>query len=254
MWPAFWIVGLVHYFWRRLSRMSIIGGLVLLFTFAWLYSFYKFGGVERFNRALNEGVATVAERSGRGWRQALIGDLSRANVHAQMAFVTLAQPYPYDYRLGTTVLGDILVQFPRWIWTNSYNDTGDSGKEIAGTELLKGPGSFNQHDPYSQSRFQYGLSGQAILNFGVWAIPAAFALWGLIVGWFRGWIATLPPFDLRLLAAPALINLIFLALIYDFNNLIYFVIFRISLPMAAVWLISYWMPLYGRLQDDSQQM
>ena len=107
---------------------------------------------------------------------------------------------------------------------------------IAGTDLMRGPGRFKASNQWSKSRFQYGLAGQAILNFTLLSIPLHFVAFGWLVGQFRGWLHGLPSRDLRLLLAPALLNIVFLVLVFDFNNLLAFAVFRIAFPAIILWI------------------
>ena len=53
----------------------------------------------------------------------------------------------------------------------------------AGTELMHGRRSF--HPVRSVASRVYGVATEAMLNFGYWGIVPMFAVWGVLVGWYR---------------------------------------------------------------------
>lgn len=239
VWVLFWMVGVIHYFWRPLSRKIVISGLIFLVFFMYVYGFYKHLGTRAWEVFQTGGVEALSAETGSTMRGMLIGDLSRANIQAYMAYVLIDKPYPYQYRYGKTLIGDFLVQFPRWIIKNRYNIYGDPGKMIAGTDIINGPGFYDPIEVWRKARFVYGLAGQAMLNFGVLSVPFAFIIWGAAVGWYRRHFFTWPAGDMRFFLAPLLVSLLFNILTSDMDNIFSFLIFESLIPFTAVWLISY---------------
>ncbi len=238
VWNMFWIVGIAHFFWKRFTVKEAVLGLCALIMFMNIYGFFKHLGIEGLQILKSEGWAVAAQESGISTKGILVGDLSRSDVNAYMAYVLVKKPYDYDYRWGKTIWGDILLQFPIWIYPNHYNRLGAGGKMIAGTDIMMGRGYLKPNDPFTRSRYVYGLTGQVMLNFGILPIPLAFILLGYCVGRFRRAFLNWKPYDMRLFITPVIIYLLIMLLTNDFNNQINGVIFMFSLPFAAVWLIS----------------
>lgn len=239
VWILFWVVGIIHYYWRPLSRKMVVIGLILLVMFMYFYGFFKHIGADAWQIYQREGLKGLTAESGQTFRGMLIGDLSRADVQAYMAYVLIDKPYHYRYRYGETVIGDFLVQFPRWILLTKYNTFGDSGKMIAGTDIMMGPGFYNPFDIWRKSRYVYGLAGSAMLNFGVLSIPLAFIFWGAIVGWYRRRYLSWSLGDIRFFLAPAVVNLLRILLSGDLDNALSYIIFTLAIPITVIWLISY---------------
>jgi len=238
VWKMFWIVGIAHVFWRRFTVKQALAGLVVLILFMNVYGFFKHLGVYGLNILTTQGFGAAASESGVTARGILISDMSRADVNAYMAYVLVEKPYPYQYRWGKTILGDILVQFPRWIYLNQYNAVGASGRQRAGTDILMGSGHFDPLNAYSISRYVYGLVGQVMLNFGIYPIPLGFVLWGYFVGRYRRAMFNWKQYDMRFMLAPVMIQLLIMLLMFDFENQLYTLIFHVSIPVTIVCLIS----------------
>lgn len=251
VWALFWLVGIIHFYWRRITVKQAVLGFIVLCFFMYIYGFYKKLGLKGLAIMKSEGFAAASYESGVTVRGIMLGDLSRADVHAYMAYVLTDKPYPYKYRWGATIWGDVLVQFPVWIYSNFYNLSGSSGKMIAGTDIMMGPGFFDPYDPYRKSRYVYGLIGQVMLNFGVFFIPFAYIILGYCVGRSRRAFLNWQADDMRFFLTPVITNLLFQLLISDLNNLLNFTIFRIAYPLLAVWLISYKLPRYSYSDTDT---
>jgi hypothetical protein len=231
IWPVMWILMILHYLWRPFTMKSLVIGFICFLCFSTLYTFYKWGGLDEFSRVINQRDTTaISERA----QQTLVGDLSRTYVHVYQAYVLQENPYPYRLRMGRTVIGDVLVQFPQWIYRNEFNVWGYSGKMKAGTDMVNGPGYMDPTEKYTISRFQYGLSGYIMMNFGLLAIPLGFGVWGGMVGYYRRWQARLMPGDSRWMIVPAFTIMLAFMLMYDLDNLITSFIFRIAFPLIAL--------------------
>ena len=77
-----------------------------------------------------------------------------------------------------------------------------------------------------------------MLNFGPVAVPLAYLVWGFVVGRVRRFMLTLESVDDRLLLLPFLINLCFVVLIFDSDNLLFLLIKNGSVPFAVLALSS----------------
>jgi len=251
VWTLFWLVGIIHFYWRKITVKQSVVGFIILCTFMFFYGFYKHLGTEGLKRALESGgLADASYEAGISLHGILIGDMSRADIQAYMAYVLVEKPYKYKYRWGKTLWQDILVQFPIWIYPNFHNLTGSGGKMMAGTDIMMGEGKFDAHDQYSKSRYVYGLIGQVMLNFGVLPIPLAYIVLGYCMGRFRRAFLNWEPDDLRFLMAPAVTNFLFLLVIMDFNNLLDFFTFRLAYPLIALFLMSVRVPRYQADEED----
>ena len=236
IWPFLWILMIIHYFWRRIPLSAVVLGFFLFAVFMFGYTFYKWGGVKQIESIVSQGIGSISSEIPQRIQKTVVGDMSRSYVQAYQAYVLIDHPYQYQLRWGKTIYGDIAVQFPRWIWLNEYNGWAYSGKVKAGTDMMMGPGHLDPDVPYTQSRFQYGLSGQMMMNFGLISIPVGFALWGWLVGKYRRWISGMQVGDMRYFIVPPLSMMLFLVLMYDFGNLITFAIFRLALPLVIIFL------------------
>jgi hypothetical protein len=77
-----------------------------------------------------------------------------------------------------------------------------------------------------------------MLNFGPLAVPVAFAVLGLVVRRVRRMLATMVSDDTRFLLYPLLINLCFVILVSDSDNVLFFVLKNGALPFLLVAVIS----------------
>ena len=236
IWPFLWILMIIHYFWRPIPLSAFLLGVALLTLFMFAYTFYKWGGVKEIDAIMRQGISSISSDIPRRMQKTIVGDMSRGYVQAYQAYVLIDKPYNYNLRWGGTIYGDIAVQFPRWIWVNEYNGWGYSGKVKAGTDMMMGAGHLDPEVKYTQSRFQYGLSGQMMLNFGLISIPIGFACWGWLVGTYRRWISGMHVGDMRYFIVPPMSMILFLVLMYDFGNLLTFSIFRLALPLIILYL------------------
>ena len=108
-----------------------------------------------------------------------------------------------------------------------------------GTEALFGagsyvPGRWDEPDRLEASNV-YGLAGEAMLNFGVVAVPFSFIALGAIIGLGRRWMYSWESNDARRLILPFLIiTLGFSVLVSDLDNVVFNFIKAGSLPILLV--------------------
>ena len=231
VWGIFWAVGIIHYGIRPVSKMVLFSMLPLLFAFMYLYGFYKSIGYEAFELMVQEGGVTyLDERTGRDKEVVLLGDLSRADVQAYILFRTVDPHSDYQYALGRTYVGSAAKLIPARIWPSR-----PIHKIKEGTEVIYGSGTF-EHGIVS-SRV-YGLSGEAMLNFGPLGVPFAFIVFALVVAVarspFRRWVVR----DARWLLIPFVANLCFVILVSDSDNLIFFTVKNGLLPFLFIYACS----------------
>jgi hypothetical protein len=218
IWPLFWIAGVVHYFWRPIGRRSAIVGLVVLGLFMYIYGFYKGGGPEAIEM-LATGRASFSSlelATDRTFEQLVITDLSRVDVQSYELY-RLLNSTDYTYRWGKTYASALISYVPSWIWKAKPPDT---EKVVAGTDLLLGRRMYSPGDRFRDASWVYGLGGEAMLNFGFFAAPFPFAIWGFLMGRYRRAMLTWPSKDARKLLAPFATLLLMMALFSDLDNLI----------------------------------
>jgi hypothetical protein len=77
-----------------------------------------------------------------------------------------------------------------------------------------------------------------MLNFGPAAVPIAYALFGLLIAWFRKGVSELQSGDARLLLVPFGVYLCVSILAADSDNLLFGMIKGGFIPLLVVWLCS----------------
>lgn len=232
---VFWMFGIIHFFWRPLNQKFLLMFLVPGILFFWLYSFYKALGPQLFESGrASASLQDLSRETGRTFGGMLIGDLSRVDVQAYILFVQKDQSRDFKLRLGTTYLEAFTPIIPYWIWPSK---PAHSGKVRAGTELFYGKGFY---DPFSRllSSRAYGLAGEAMLNFGFWGAPFAYAMWGFLIGRFRRFTQSLPAGDMRFLFFPYFIWLFVNMLLWDSDNYIAHTMLRAAFPFFVIFLMS----------------
>lgn len=234
--PFIWALGIVHYYWRDMTQKALVLLMIPVILFTFIYGMYK-AGHERFIEALRGRTtfAEVAGATGETLPHVLVGDMSRANIQAWMMYRWFELPHDYRFWYGTTYLQAPIALAPKWLFR--FMQRGGSWKTRAGTEYLHGKGYF---DPLraKKSGYIYGLAGEAILNFGLWAIPFAFAFWGFLVGWLRRKWLSWPMGDCRLLIMPWLTILAISLLANDSDVTWSMFISQMAIPSFVVFLIS----------------
>lgn len=229
IWAMFWAAGIVHLTMRPLKRSIVISGLVVLITFMSFYGLYKSYGTKifRMNNILSN-YEKLADKSGRTWQRVLLGDLSRSDIQAFLLYRLSRSRKNYEYAYGRTYLNSLLFIVPRSIRPK----LGQSKRE-AGTAALYGHFSLKR-----LSSRVYGLAGEAMLNFGIFVLPIIFYFFGIITVKARQFLRQLPGNDMRAMLAPLLVNLIFVILIGDSDNIIFFIIKNGSIPFLLIYLSS----------------
>ncbi|MGA2173318.1 MAG: hypothetical protein ABSG82_09980 [Sedimentisphaerales bacterium] len=230
---------ILHYFWQRLTVKMVVLSLIPLYLFFYIYGFYKSAGIIGI-RELMRGQATIESlqyETKRTFVGMLIGDLSRAPVQAaELDVLVYNKPWPYRYRYGITYLEASVYLVPRQIWPSKPIDT---SRIVAGTEMLYGPGTYGElYYGGSKSSQLYGLAGEAMLNFGLFGIPVAFAVWGFIVGKIRKRVYSYRAGDMRLFTSGFWMLIGFVILATDTDQFVWFFTSLYIIPATLVYLIS----------------
>jgi hypothetical protein len=211
VWALFWMLGIVHYNLIRLSRKIMMLGVTSLVVFMYFYGFYKERG-----RAGLEVLRTPAmwlQPAGyeRDLKYLLTGDLARADSNALILHNLVKDPGDYDYRWGLTYVGALAIVVPRNIWANRPEIRVDAGTEA----------QIGKTAPWPSSRL-YGLSGEALLNFGPAGVPLLFLIYGSMLGWYRRKLGSWERRDARMLLAPFFTLMAVGALVYDSDVIVFF--------------------------------
>jgi len=227
----FWAIGCYHFLIRPVSRRFVYFGCAFLIFFLYFYAFYKTMGTNATQafEASAEDRRHIEIETHRTWGALLLGDLGRSDIQAYVLFRLVNAKNDFDYAKGRTYLGAISEWIPRWILPNRP-DT----KLREGTEIQTGSG----YDPASVSSRVYGLAGESMLNFGPLAVPFAYAIFGLFVGWFRRAVNRLVPGDARLLLVPFGIYMFLGILAGDSDNVAFGLAKNGLLPLLVIILSS----------------
>ena len=224
----FWVVGCIHFLVRPFPRKLVYLGCVFLFAFMYLYGFYKDMGANATDAYSNSDSREQAEqKTGRTSAAMVLGDFGRADVQSFILYRLLNDSSDFTYAHGRTYLGAVSILLPESI----IGDRPDT-KVKEGTEIELGSGAYVPGVLWS-SRV-YGLAGEAMLNFGPLAVPFAYALLGLLVGWFRSGVRSLLPGDARFLLVPFGVYLCVTGLSGDSDNIIFGLVKDGFLPLLVV--------------------
>jgi hypothetical protein len=227
IWALFWMAGIVHYYFRKLPRGMVTAGLILLVVFMYFYGFYK--EQKRASLEVLRSPALWWEPPGyqRDLKHLLLGDLARADSNALILHNLIKDPGDYDYRWGLTYVGALGILIPRNIWPDRPEFKVDAGTEA-------------QHGKITSWRSSqvYGLSGEALLNFGPWGVAPMFAIYGAALGWYRRKLTSWDALDGRMFLAPFFTILFVTALTGDSDNLVFAAVMEGALITAAVFVAS----------------
>lgn len=207
----FWAVGIVHFCIRPIPRAFVLGGVVWLVAFMYLYGFYKSAGVEGLAAVFRsaESRAGMEQKIHRPIESTLLGDLGRSDVQAFILYRQMRRHSDYEYGLGRTYIAGLLTILPGPVWRNRPPTVVREG-----TEALQGRGSYryrplgSSEDKYKyvgMSSKVYGLAGEAMLNFGPLGVPAGFVALGVFVGLVSRWLKTWRKRDARRMLLPFLV-------------------------------------------------
>lgn len=229
IWSLFWATGIIHYWLRPLPRKLIYIGVLFIGLFMYVYGFYKSGGSGAVVAVFEDRgeIEILERRSGRGVEMMILGDLARADVQA----LVLHRMFHGDYELahGRTYIGAAALLIPRSVWTDRPLD-----KRREGTQVQFGMDAFRPGG-FLSSRV-YGLTGEFMLNFGPALAPLAFSALGFVVGRTRRLMQSIDAEDVRWLLLPFLINLCFVVLVMDSDNVLFFSVKNGLFPACVVYL------------------
>lgn len=235
VWGLFWVVGIIHLCLRPLPKRFIYVGMALLLTFMYVYGLYKGAGEEVVDVFQgNKSALELGEEKGRTIENLVLADLGRCDVQAFLLYRLLH--FDCDYGWGRSYAAAFTMFIPRALWRDR-----PPGKAKEGTEAQYGKGSYRRKT--WQSSLVYGLAGEAMLNFTPISVPFFYVLLGALVAAVEAFTRRLPPLDSRRLLAPMLVNLCFVVLASDSDNILFFLLKNSSVPALIVVLCSVRLPL-----------
>lgn len=224
----FWALGAIHLALRPISRKVFYVVIIFSLILIYFYGFYKSAGTKALSILTGKITLFDLEQiSRRDEFFILFVDLSRTDLYAYLLY-RLIEVKDYEYAWGRTYLGALCLLIPRSIWPNR-----PPTKVKEGTEAQFGMGSYVP-GVFESSR-TYGLAGEIMLNFGPFAIPFGFMLWGILVKYIRCLINHLHVNDARRLLAPWLVIFCVAILHGDSDNLLFFFFKRIFIPSLIIW-------------------
>ena len=238
LFSIFWVVGMIHFTIRPLSRKVLISGLAVVFVLGYAYTLvYKAGGL-RSMRLFESGAdfSDLERKTGRSTESMVLADLGRSDMQAFLLKQSLNRDLEYDFGLGRTYYATLTRIIPSFVWTDR-----PLLKPFEGTEIQWGKGSY---DPLNRvASYVYGMAGEAILNFGPYGVPFVFLVWTWIVARGRKWILTMNPNDVRRLLSPLVSLICFLILNSDSDN-IFFATFKFgTVPAVLLYICSTHVPI-----------
>ena len=238
LFSVFWVVGMIHFAIRPLNKKLLLSGLAVVMVLGYVYTLvYKAGGI-RSLRLVESGadLNDLERKTGRSTEGMVLGDLGRSDMQAFLLRQSLNRDLEYDFGLGRTYYATATRFIPSFIWHDR-----PLLKTFEGTEIQWGKGSY---DPLNRAAsYVYGMSGEAILNFGPYGVPFVFLVWTWIIGRGRKWILSLDANDVRRLLSPLVSLICFLILTSDSDN-IFFTTFKWgTVPLLLLWVCSVHVPI-----------
>ncbi|WP_254512677.1 hypothetical protein [Anatilimnocola floriformis] len=220
----FWVACLIHVQLVRLPRKLLVSGLLLLLPFMYAYGLYKSFGSDAIHAFSAAERADLNDKAPRTWQAVLLGDLARSDVQALILYrlSSANMAYDYDYAWGSTYVGTAALVIPRSVMPDR-----PLPKAKAGTDLLFGPGVY-EHE--FASTFAYGLTGEALLNFGLPGALLSFVPIALLVIIAQRWYYGLPAADSRWLVLPLFLSIAFLGMLWDTDVLFFYLVKEGSVP------------------------
>lgn len=221
LWTLIHAFFLIHIYIRKftLKELALIGICCFMFLFIGkVYKNTRGSFITNTNISFTENTDRVSASRIFG------GDISRYSIQAYLIY-RYDQNKFYCPKLGITYIGDITKMTP--IIKNEINLP---DKVSAGTELMYGLESYNSG---IESSRVYGILGEFILNFGIILSPFVFIILGLVVCYINNVIQSFSDKDIRVFLIPVFINLVFLCINSDLDNIFFFSMKRI-LPLFIV--------------------
>jgi len=228
IWGLVGAIGIVHLFVRPISRRMLAAGAVTGLIFLYFYGFIKGAGVEGLE-AIYDSTSReeIARKTGRNMDMVLLGDLGRSDVQAFLVYRLSQGDNSFHYALGRSYFGAVASLVPSALWRDK-----PPTKVKEGTDAQWGEGAYESFGVRSSR--QYGIAGEALLNFGIWSIPLAFAVLGFATAVVRRFMSRLVEGDARNFVVPLLSLSCVLLLVMDSENILLFLLKGVLIPLIAL--------------------
>jgi hypothetical protein len=195
------------------------------------YAYYKYAGTDALlSYASGKGKAEVAESFNHPGKF-IVGDIARADIQAPLLYGLINDKFDPVYWPETYLSGFMLL-IPSPIRPNFFRDKTMVGAEAQLRLDPSTPLNFTKLGVRSSSRI-YALLGEAILNFGIAAIPFAFFIFGVVSR-----MALVRAVNQRswrdVLVSPFFAMLPIYILFYDFDNMIFQTVVVWGFPMLIL--------------------
>ena len=226
IWTTFWAAGIVHLYVRRIPRTAAMLSIGLLFGFVSLYAAYKQHGASLVDDYNNSGEYASFNKDTEDLPTVLIGDFSRADVQANLLWRSLEKTPP-QLALGHSYLGAATMLIPRELWLERpptvvrWSTDAEYGNGAYASGMLR-------------STRVYGIAGEAMLNFGLAGVPLAFVMLAFAVRGIRLFTLSLDRSDPRLMLVPFLVNTLFLLLLDDSDNVVFYLVKYGLIPVLLI--------------------
>ncbi|SCG78681.1 hypothetical protein [Micromonospora humi] len=178
IWPVLLGLIMLHLVVVRVSRRALLTCLLVFGLFMYVGGLYKDAGADMLG--LFKGQRTtqdLEDETGRDLPTMVLADLGRSDVQA-LALHRQREGYAPSGN-GITYLGDVAFLVPPRILPAEARPP---SKSVVGTDMLYGSGAWASGQRSSRI---FGLTGEAILNFGYLGGIASFLVLGLAVRWMR---------------------------------------------------------------------
>ncbi len=216
IWTVFWGAGVIHLYVRRIPRVAALASLALLYLFVSVYAAYKQHGANLFTDYQISGEVSSLNTDAEDSATVLVGDFSRTDVQANLLWRMTREGH-VAYAWGGTYLGALTMLIPKTLWPERpptivrWATDAEFGNGVFASGLMK-------------STRVYGIGGEALINFGPLGVPLSLCLLGFGVAALRRLRNSLATSDARLLLLPFLVNLIFLTLLNDSDNIVFYLV------------------------------
>lgn len=229
VWALYVALGIIHFWIRPITKKHLAIFFVFLMSFMYIYGFFKSGGIEGLQTALegSSSRAALERESGRTVDALFLGDLGRSDLQALLLQRIMRHDSDYEYALGRTYFAAISTLVPSFIWPDK-----PPNKSLEGTNAMYGDNSYTP-EAFVASKV-YGLAGETMLNFGPFLVPLSFAVLGVVVGRVRYFLLNADPSDSRFLIFPRFVIFSFTVLSSDLDNDIFFLIKDCSFPLLVI--------------------
>ncbi len=230
--------------YRFKVRDFIIAGLACAVMLP-IYANYKYAGFEGLQEYVSGGRTSLVAEQYNDPVLFLVGDIGRADMQAPLLDRYLDGKFSANY-IGETYIATLALFLPR-----DWRPESIRSKAVIGAEAQLQPGASATGyrgvisvDGVFQSSRIYGLFGEALLNFGLPALPVVFFLFGYIFRWCFVRLGSITTWR-QLLTAPYLAFLPIFLLFYDSDNILIQTVSVWLVPAAA---LATFERLFGRRQ------